>query len=322
MSASIFVGDELARDPEWQKLTVTYTVNTFNACAALRQWPAFLRLVVHRFLPQSRSCREQVRRTRRKVDAVQRKREREREAALVNNEEPVKYEDAITWFDEIAAGRKYDRAGAQLALAISALHTTSEAFRQVLLDVCLHPELLQSMREEMQIAIEESGWTMAALAKMQLVDSVLKESQRFKSDVVGIERKVVRPTTLPNGTKRSAGSIIAIDSSDMFSTSTHTDPHVFDGYRFLLMRQQGLKASSIASFVSSTREHNTFGAGKFVCPGRFFVANEMKVALAHVLLKYDMRLKGGKEPKELMMGSIRKLIWEVEVEIRRREADI
>jgi cytochrome P450 len=89
----------------------------------------------------------------------------------------------ITWLDETAAGRPYDRAAAQLGLAISALHTTSEAFRQVLLDLCLHPDILGPIREEMESAISESGWTMAALAKMQLLDSVMKESQRFKSAI-------------------------------------------------------------------------------------------------------------------------------------------
>lgn len=103
----------------------------------------------------------------------------------VDHDSPKKYEDTITWFEEIAAGRPYDQAASQLALAISALHTTSEAFRQVLLDLCLHPDLLQPMREEISAAIMENGWTTAALAKMELVDSVMKESQRFKSAIGG-----------------------------------------------------------------------------------------------------------------------------------------
>ncbi len=183
MSASIFVGPELAPKPEWQSLTITYTVNLFKAVGALRQWPGCLRPLVHRILPYSKICREQVKLARRMVQAVLDQREREKAAALAEGCTPKKYEDAITWFDEIAAGRPYDRAAAQLALAISALHTTSEAFRQVLLDVCLHPDLVGPMREEMGTAIEQGGWTMTALAKMELVDSVMKESQRFKSAI-------------------------------------------------------------------------------------------------------------------------------------------
>jgi Cytochrome P450 len=183
MSASIFVGSEMARDLEWQNLTTTYTVNLFKAVGALRQWPGFLRPLVHQFLPQSKVCREQVKLVHEKVQAVLERREAERVAAGDDGRVIKSYEDTITWFEETAAGRPYDRAAAQLALAISALHTTSEAFRQVLLDVCLHPNILQPMREEMEAAVRENGWTIATLAKMQLVDSVMKESQRFKSAI-------------------------------------------------------------------------------------------------------------------------------------------
>ena len=183
MSASVFVGPELASDPEWQNLTTSYTTNLFKAVGALRQWPSFVRPVVHQFLPQTKICREQVKLARVKIRAVLGKREHERATAEANGDTDRKHEDAIIWFDEIAAGRPYDPAAAQLALAISALHTTSEAFRQVLLDICLRPDLLEPMREEIKTAITESGWTIAALAKMNLVDSVMKESQRFKSAI-------------------------------------------------------------------------------------------------------------------------------------------
>ncbi len=108
----------------------------------------------------------------------------------------------------------------------------------------------------------------------------------------------------------------------MWSADLHDHPQVFDGFRFLRMRQQGGKGLSTAPFVSSTKEHNTFGAGKFICPGRFFVANEMKIALAHVLLKYDLRLKDGREPRELQTGFYPSSDLEVIVEVRRRDYDL
>ena len=105
----------------------------------------------------------------------------------------------------------------------------------------------------------------------------------------------------------------------MWSNAVHDDPQIFDGYRFLRMRQLGGRELSVAPFVSSTREHNTFGAGKFICPGRFFVANEMKIALAHVLLKYEMRLKDGCVPRDLITGFYPSTDLEVQVEVRRRD---
>jgi hypothetical protein len=63
------------------------------------------------------------------------------------------------------------------------------------------------------------------------------------------------------------------------------------------MREQG--HSSMAAFVSSSKEHNVFWAGRFICPRRFFVANEIKIALVQVLLRHDLRLKDRKIPKEV-----------------------
>ena len=124
---------------------------------------------------------------------------------------------------------------------------------------------------------------------------------------------------MPDGTKLPRGSIVVVDASDMWSADVHDNPETFNGYRFLRMREEGSKGSSTASFVSSHKEHNIFGAGRSICPGRFFVASEMKIALAHVLLKYDMRLKDGEMPKDLHAAFFRPTDLEVKVEVRRRD---
>ena len=107
----------------------------------------------------------------------------------------------------------------------------------------------------------------------------------------------------------------------MWNPDVHENPEVFDGYSFLRMREQEAQGSSKAAFVSSYKEHNTFGAGKFICPGRFFVANEMKIALIHVLLKYDMRLQDGQEPKKELSGCYAMTDQTVKVEVRRLYKD-
>lgn len=41
-----------------------------------------------------------------------------------------------------------------------------------------------------------------------------------------------------------------------------------------------------SSYVNNTR----IGHGKHACPGRFLAGTELKIALAHLLLKYDWKL--------------------------------
>lgn len=69
----------------------------------------------------------------------------------------------------------------QLALALTAIHTTSSALTRVIFDLCQHPEWVEPLREEVRRVLAEDGgeWRKSTLLKMRLMDSVLKESQRI-----------------------------------------------------------------------------------------------------------------------------------------------
>ncbi|KAK2803977.1 hypothetical protein FQN50_006783 [Emmonsiellopsis sp. PD_5] len=309
MSASVFVGPELARNPEWQKLIITSTINTFMGVRSLRAWPAFLRPVVHWFLPELRKCRQQMRLARQMLQPVFERRARSRAEG---------FNDTIQWLEEMSAGRPFDTAAAQIAFAISAMHTTTELLKQALLDICMHPELIPAIRKEVSKAVEESGWTTAGLFKMQLLDSVVKETQRLKpGSLVNLERQALQDVVLPNGTTLPRGTNIAVDSSMMWDPSIYPNPSTYDGYRFLRLRQSGGNAT--AALVSTSPEHIAFGIGKPVCPGRFFASNEVKIALARILLSYDVRIpEGSEEPKVVEMGFEMLSDLGAKVEIRRR----
>lgn len=191
MSASVFVGPELARNPEWQDLILTSTLNTFMGVRSLHAWPAILRPLVHWFLPELRKCREMVRLARRMLQPTFADRARAKEGGKKN-----KFNDTIEWLDEIAAGRPYDAAAAQIAFAISAMHTTSDLLKQALLDICMHPKLIPTIREEVKQAIGESGWSTAGVFKMQLLDSAVKETQRLKPPSLSTSL-LTRPYLLP-----------------------------------------------------------------------------------------------------------------------------
>lgn len=127
---------------------------------------------------------------------------------------------------------------------------------------------------------------------------------------MGLERKVIRDTTIPDGTILPKGSHVMVDSRSLWS------PEDYDGYRFLKRRQVGDKTSL---FVQSSNDHNVFGGGRHICPGRFFASNELKICLAHVLLKYDFRLKDGYFPKPLQLGVYAMVDPAVQLEVRRRK---
>jgi cytochrome P450 len=117
--------------------------------------------------------------------------------------------------------------------------------------------------------------------------------------------------TIPRGTN------IAVDSSMMWDPATYPDPFVYDGYRFLRLRESGNTGAALAS---SSPEHIAFGIGKPICPGRFFASNEVKIALAKILLTYDVRLPEGFKPKVFEMGFEMLSDLGAKLEIRKRSA--
>lgn len=49
-----------------------------------------------------------------------------------------------------------------------------------MLQLALHPEYIEPLCDEIKATVLRDGWTHNALGKMELMDSVLKESQRMK----------------------------------------------------------------------------------------------------------------------------------------------
>lgn len=130
-----------------------------------------------------------------------------------------------------------------------------------------------------------------------------------------LERVALSDTVLPDGKIIPRGSHLAVDSTTLWSPEIYPDPTQFDAERFLRRHKAGDKSSL---FVQSSPEYNVFGGGRHICPGRFFANNELKLALAHILLDYDLRLAEGCDPKPIMMGFYAMVNPMVRLEVRKR----
>ncbi|GKT74221.1 cytochrome P450 [Colletotrichum tofieldiae] len=86
----------------------------------------------------------------------------------------------------------------------------------------------------------------------------------------------------------------------MWDTTYYDDPTQFDGYRFLRMRSTD--EEKMSQLVSTSVKHPGFGHRQHACPGRFFAANEVKIALVHLLLKYDWKLPDNAKPQTVTFG--------------------
>lgn len=116
-----------------------------------------------------------------------------------------------------------------------------------------------------------------------------------------MNRLALRDVTLSNGITIRKGQRTAFDTAHMRDPSVYSDPDTFDARRFARMRDTPGQENQ-AHFVSTGEASFGFGHGVHACPGRFFAANEIKVALCHLLIKYDWELTPGCVPKMMANG--------------------
>jgi len=136
-----------------------------------------------------------------------------------------------------------------------------------------------------------------------------------------MRRIALREITLSDGTIIPKNTTVAASESRMWDPSVYPQPEKWDGTRFLKLREESGK-EHVAQLVSTSPEHLGFGHGQHACPGRFFAANEVKIALVHLLLKYEWRLPEGVVPKVRSFGFSLGADPFLKMEYRRRETEI
>ncbi|KAI3393852.1 hypothetical protein diail_3579 [Diaporthe ilicicola] len=282
LSSRVFLGEELCRNPEWLKVTKEN-----------------LRPVIANFLPITRTIRGQLKHAMTIMEPILEKRRREKEAFRRDGEEAKVYADAIEWFEQVANGSPYDALYLQLGLAFAAVHSSADALTHTMLEILQKPEVIQPLREEIiSVLGATEDWSKRTFYKLRLMDSVLKEAQRLKPVLlVTMNREALRDTKLPDGTVLKKGEAIGVASHCMRDEDTWENAGTFQPDRFLRMREDPKEGENSWQFASTSSRHLGFGHGEHGCPGRFFVAHELKIALCNLLLKYDWKLAPGCKPK-------------------------
>lgn len=277
VASAVFSGPVLAYDEYWQRLLTSHTASIFNAARALRSWPSYMRPIVHWFLEDCRASRAQLAQVRYKLASH----------VLKDEEE----NSVLAWTKN---NRTPDAAVIQLTLAAGAVHTSLQLLQQIVLDLALastnRPKIIDDLRKEIAAVMNESDNhpVPSSMAKLVFIDACIKESQRFKPQTPNnLERVAVKDIVLPSGQRIQRGTQVAIASSPMWSKEVWgSDAEIWDPYRYL----DGSMSAKM-SLVSSNNSHYAFGMGRFICPGRFFVASEIRVILCRLLMDWDLRLR-------------------------------
>ncbi|KAL8296111.1 hypothetical protein RB600_001550 [Gaeumannomyces tritici] len=257
----------------------------------MKLFPFYLRPLIYLCDPNGRKTMKLFYQGRKMVEPLVARRRKERQEP-----EPPAHNDAIEWADLEAGGQPYDPTDFQLSLASVAIHTTSDLLSETLLRLAAgDPENIKALRQEMMEVLPANGWKKKSLTRLMLLDSAIKEAQRMKPILMAnMLRKATADTKLEGGIVVRKGETVAVDAGSLHDPALYENPEIYDMRRFADMRSSGQAgAEHKAHLVSAVSEHLTFGYGKYVCPGRFFAANEIKMALCHLLMNYDWKLAPG-----------------------------
>jgi cytochrome P450 len=222
-------------------------------------------------------------------------------------------------------------AGRILLLNFAAIHTSSFTMTSVIFDLAYSKkDFVEELRKEVTEALAEHGgkWSKQALAKMEKLDSTLRESARLNSFVtVGLGRTVVAPegVTTPSGVHIPCGAQVFCHAYPVFrDPKNYEDPLEFKPFRFAEKRhEEGVEYVKRArnAFATTSNEYLAFGHGRNACPGRFFAANEIKLLLAHLILSYDFE-PVEERPKNKWFGLSRVPPMKTMIRVKRRKGTV
>jgi cytochrome P450 len=218
-------------------------------------------------------------------------------------------------------------AGRILLLNFAAIHTSSFTITSAILELAASKqEYIDELRAEIEGVLAEHGgeWNKRALAKMQKLDSVMRESARLNSFVtIGLSRAVVAKDGIvtPSGVRIPRGLTVNVPSYPVFRDSDiYPDAQEFKPFRFAEQRSdesvEYVKRAAKA-FATTSTDYLAFGHGRNACPGRFFASNELKLMLAHLVLSYDIEV-GGDRPRNSWFGLNRVPPLQATIRIKKR----
>ncbi|XP_043941757.1 cytochrome P450 4B1-like [Protopterus annectens] len=166
--------------------------------------------------------------------------------------------------------------------------TTSSGISWILYCMAMYPEHQTKCREEIQeILAGRNTLEWSDLSKLTYTTMVIKECLRLYPPVPGVGRVTTKRMTFPDGRSVPAGSRIGVSIYSIHrQPDIWEDPEVFDPLRFSPERSANRHSYAFIPFAAGGRN----------CIGQQFAMNEMKVATALTLARFELAPDLAKPP--------------------------
>ncbi|KAE8423668.1 cytochrome P450 [Aspergillus pseudocaelatus] len=213
--------------------------------------------------------------------------------------------DCIQWVlqsSKTSAQKTVVRMTQQIfGILFASAHQMSMALVYAMLDLCLHPEYIKPLREEIEHVRNTTSFA-GHFDHLPLLDSFLRESARLNAlDALTIQRMALSPYTFADGTQVPAGNLVAVPQAAVMQDPRHyADPTEFNPYRFVVVDETDGSMRAFPRYTDVRWDYPYWGSSKRACPGRWYVSRTLKQILAHLIMDYDIKLADPKAPRSFI----------------------
>lgn len=313
VNALIFFGPEVSSNPIFLNAALEYPEHMMQTAETLRLLPSWLAPFVAPRLMRGHRALTVLLDT---LIPIVERRLLEHQSRPEQVEAPVP-RDCIQFFvNAVKHKKQLDKWHAQrivqvlLGIWFASVHQPAMCLFYALDDLCLHPEYVVPLREKISQAMQvqeptpEFDTTRTCkidLSTLPLLDAFLKESARLHpTDSISVRRKALRPFVFSDGTNLAKGDVACIPMQPALQNpKSYVDPLTFNPHRFLKDTMTSTNLSSSRSrFTDADVAFPIWGLGKHACPGRHYASLLLKLVLAHVLLRFEIKLPDGNRRSE------------------------
>ncbi|KAF4632466.1 hypothetical protein G7Y89_g5655 [Cudoniella acicularis] len=191
------------------------------------------------------------------------------------------------------------------ALSFAVIQSSVITLSNLLFDLAaspLTPTLMSTIQQYVFAELQEDHgiWTKSNLARIIILDSVLRESMRLWGFVSrGVLKTVVAPKgiNLPGYGHLPCGTKVGIHANPVHHDEKFYDnAYEFQPLRFCtpgsIMTTEDGKAIEQkregTPLVNTSSTFMAFSHGKHACPGRFFATQQLKLVLAYIAINYEI----------------------------------
>ncbi|KAK8055059.1 cytochrome P450 [Apiospora rasikravindrae] len=345
LSTRVFVGLPLCRDPEFLEACESFNRNVALSGAFLNLLPSFLKpflapLVSGADYLRYKKCARYI------LPTI-----KERLETLKNREklpvfDPSHPSDYIQWAIDHAVhkggleSRELESRVIATRFAIlcfAAIQSSVITLTNAVFDIASSPDCASSLDTMRREVLDETAtattaapsWSRAMMARLTHVDSALRESLRLNGFIErGIMKMVVAPggVTLPDGSHVPRGTKVGISGwSVHHDDDIYTNATMYDAFRFANGSASGNGdgngngRNKPQALINTSDHFMGFSHGSHACPGRFFAANQMKIALGHIALRYEIEPIPDRPKNQWFFGHIAPPLGET-LRVRRRKS--